>query len=565
MTSILMVTAPSNRGLASPTVGRHCAGSRLVRRLRAMGARWLGWQRDPYCPSSSCRRRRDLLRRVHAAHAHRRRSSALAWRRHPESRRSPRRSSPSPTAQSAARETVRSDRLPGAHPSRADRRGDLRDADLHLVAHVGPNVAVGELSDRRESADALDAGATPCSRCAATRPVTSDRRRGSSIPNGLVPVRAGIELVADRSERPARSASASRAFPEKHPARHRTALDDVRPLRRRRCRAGADFAITQMFFKRRGLPPAVATTSRRPGATYRSSPAIIATVTNSGRDRPAGVRRDLRSHVPPRPASPSRRRRRAHAATTRGSESVDRPDVASTRSACHEGCATRVSRSHFYTLNRSTADARGLRRSSGSVATPSRADAASRGPVGRAPAGEPRAAGRTTAYPCPVEHVIDTWRAAGRSSSRTGRTRPRCARSGSSWPACPPLVAPSECDRLQHQLAAVARGEAFLLQGGDCAETFASLNAAQIRDKVRVLLAMAVVLTYGASVPVVKVGRIAGQYAKPRSSNYETVPSTTRSSSCRRTAATRSTTWPARWPAASPIRTACSAPTTRRR
>ena len=87
----------------------------------------------------------------------------------------------------------------------------------------------------------------------------------------------------------------------------------------------------------------------------------------------------------------------------------------------------------------------------------------------------------------------------------------------------PPLVAPSECDRLRQQLAAVARGEAFLLQGGDCAETFATLNAAQIRDKVRVLLAMAVVLTYGASVPVVKVGRIAGQYAKPRTSNSELV------------------------------------------
>jgi len=88
----------------------------------------------------------------------------------------------------------------------------------------------------------------------------------------------------------------------------------------------------------------------------------------------------------------------------------------------------------------------------------------------------------------------------------------------------PPLVAPDECDRLRAHLGAVARGEAFLLQGGDCAETFAALSAAQIRDKVKTLLQMAVVLTYGASVPVVKVGRIAGQYAKPRSAGVETVP-----------------------------------------
>ena len=71
------------------------------------------------------------------------------------------------------------------------------------------------------------------------------------------------------------------------------------------------------------------------------------------------------------------------------------------------------------------------------------------------------------------------------------------------------------------RLAAVARGEAFLLQGGDCAETFAAVTTDQVRDKVRTLLQMAVVLTYGASVPVVKVGRIAGQFAKPRSTDLE--------------------------------------------
>ena len=83
----------------------------------------------------------------------------------------------------------------------------------------------------------------------------------------------------------------------------------------------------------------------------------------------------------------------------------------------------------------------------------------------------------------------------------------------------PPLVFAGECDELKAKLAAVARGEAFLLQGGDCAETFDGVTADNVRNKLRVLLQMAVVLTYAASVPVVKLGRIAGQYAKPRSSD----------------------------------------------
>ncbi len=85
----------------------------------------------------------------------------------------------------------------------------------------------------------------------------------------------------------------------------------------------------------------------------------------------------------------------------------------------------------------------------------------------------------------------------------------------------PPLVVASEVDLLRERLAAVARGEAFLLQGGDCAETFATSSQADIAGKVRVLLQMAVVLTYGASMPVVKLGRIAGQYAKPRSADID--------------------------------------------
>ena len=86
----------------------------------------------------------------------------------------------------------------------------------------------------------------------------------------------------------------------------------------------------------------------------------------------------------------------------------------------------------------------------------------------------------------------------------------------------PPLVFAGECDDLKAKLADVAHGKAFLLQGGDCAETFAGATADNVRNKLRVLLQMAVVLTYAASVPVVKLGRLAGQYAKPRSSDLET-------------------------------------------
>jgi 3-deoxy-7-phosphoheptulonate synthase len=85
----------------------------------------------------------------------------------------------------------------------------------------------------------------------------------------------------------------------------------------------------------------------------------------------------------------------------------------------------------------------------------------------------------------------------------------------------PPLVLAAECDQLRERLASVARGEAFLLQGGDCAETFAGTTADGIRGKFRTLLQMAVVLTYAASVPVVKVGRMAGQFGKPRSAATE--------------------------------------------
>ena len=86
----------------------------------------------------------------------------------------------------------------------------------------------------------------------------------------------------------------------------------------------------------------------------------------------------------------------------------------------------------------------------------------------------------------------------------------------------PPLVFAGEARRLKKKLAKVAAGEAFLFQGGDCAESFAEFSANNIRDTFRVILQMAVVLTFGGATPVVKVGRIAGQFAKPRSDDFET-------------------------------------------
>jgi 3-deoxy-7-phosphoheptulonate synthase len=87
----------------------------------------------------------------------------------------------------------------------------------------------------------------------------------------------------------------------------------------------------------------------------------------------------------------------------------------------------------------------------------------------------------------------------------------------------PPLVFAGEARRLKAHLAKVANGEAFLLQGGDCAESFAEFNAVKIRDTFRVLLQMSVAMTYGGSIPVVKMGRMAGQFAKPRSADMETI------------------------------------------
>ena len=89
--------------------------------------------------------------------------------------------------------------------------------------------------------------------------------------------------------------------------------------------------------------------------------------------------------------------------------------------------------------------------------------------------------------------------------------------------ALPPLVFAGEARSLKQGLAKVARGEAFVLQAGDCAESFSDFSADGIRDKLKIILQMAVVLTYASGLPVVKIGRIAGQFAKPRSSESETL------------------------------------------
>jgi len=131
-------------------------------------------------------------------------------------------------------------------------------------------------------------------------------------------------------------------------------------------------------------------------------------------------------------------------------------------------------------------------------------------------------------HPFPVSTVASPW------SPRSWRDR--TAAQQPSWPddaaleavlkqmsTLPPLVFAGEARELTAKLGAVARGEAFLLQAGDCAESFDAFGADAIRDKLKVILQMAVVLTYSSGVPTVKVGRIAGQFAKPRSSDTEMI------------------------------------------
>lgn len=118
--------------------------------------------------------------------------------------------------------------------------------------------------------------------------------------------------------------------------------------------------------------------------------------------------------------------------------------------------------------------------------------------------------------------VLDAWRSLPIKQQPQWGDAERVAEVSQQIAALPPLVFAGEVDALRERLARAASGEAFLLQGGDCAETFAGATADQIRNRIKTVLQMAVVLTYGASMPIVKMGRMAGQFAKPRSSDTET-------------------------------------------
>jgi 3-deoxy-7-phosphoheptulonate synthase len=117
---------------------------------------------------------------------------------------------------------------------------------------------------------------------------------------------------------------------------------------------------------------------------------------------------------------------------------------------------------------------------------------------------------------------LDDWRSKPISQQPTWEDRKAFDKAMAELSSAPPLVFAGEVDVLRTQLAAAAQGKAFLLQGGDCAETFAGATANKISARIKTILQMAVVLTYGASLPVVKMGRMAGQFAKPRSSDTET-------------------------------------------
>jgi 3-deoxy-7-phosphoheptulonate synthase len=123
--------------------------------------------------------------------------------------------------------------------------------------------------------------------------------------------------------------------------------------------------------------------------------------------------------------------------------------------------------------------------------------------------------------PAAVEDGLDAWRTLPAAQQPDWPDADALTAVTGELATYPPLVFAGECDDLKARLAAAARGEAFLLQGGDCAESFADATAERIRLKLKTMLQMAVVLTYGASLPVVKVGRMAGQYSKPRSKPTE--------------------------------------------
>ena len=125
----------------------------------------------------------------------------------------------------------------------------------------------------------------------------------------------------------------------------------------------------------------------------------------------------------------------------------------------------------------------------------------------------------------PAQHVIDgldEWRTLPIKQQPPWLDHSAVVDASEKLASFPPLVFAGEVDTLRERLAVAASGRAFLLQGGDCAETFAAATADQIRNRVKTLLQMAVVLTYAAELPVIKMGSMAGQFAKPRSSDTET-------------------------------------------
>ncbi|MGO2647467.1 MAG: 3-deoxy-7-phosphoheptulonate synthase, partial [Brevibacterium aurantiacum] len=117
---------------------------------------------------------------------------------------------------------------------------------------------------------------------------------------------------------------------------------------------------------------------------------------------------------------------------------------------------------------------------------------------------------------------LDAWREMDPQQQPTYLDTPALDEALTSLRNSPPLIFAGEADVLKQRIAAASRGEAFVLAGGDCAESFAGAQADKIRARVQTVLQMAAVLTYGGSMPVVKIGRMAGQFAKPRSADMET-------------------------------------------
>src|SRR6476620_9635093 len=125
-------------------------------------------------------------------------------------------------------------------------------------------------------------------------------------------------------------------------------------------------------------------------------------------------------------------------------------------------------------------------------------------------------------YPAPRDWSPISWRSKPAAQQPSYPSEGELASALRRLAALPPLVTAWEIEALKGDLAEVAAGRKFLLQGGDCAESFDDCNAPAIMNRIKVLLQMSLVLVHGSEKPVVRVGRFAGQYAKPRSSDNET-------------------------------------------